>query len=279
MNRFIVILLLSSSAFAQSGTLETIFANESNNVALFFPSPVRQGIVGAENFTFSFNENTAQHFGLLKGLPGKSSNLLVLTMNGQVYSYLLKYKQELSKLNYFIDSEESIGNETPIPENEAPILTAKKEIQHELVIDSLAGRHAYLEKLSAHYLRGARRKLKRKRRKGLVLEVKDLIYYKNDVFMVFEVENKSRIDFQLNYLNVYVSQGNSKRNASYQKLLKEPVYSFAVPKLVKAKEKNKFLYVFSKFTLGGNEKIEVEMREEQGSRGLMMVLKKRNIKK
>ena len=276
MNRFIIILLLSSSAFAQSGTLETIFANESNNVALFFPSPVRQGIVGAENFTFSFNENTAQHFGLLKGLPGKNSNLLVLTMDGQVYSYLLKYRENLSKLNYFIDSKESIGSETPSIDDEALSSTLKDELpQSKLVADSLARRRAYLEKLSAHYLQGTRSKLKRKRRKGLVLEVKDLIYYKNDVFMVFEVENKSRIDFQLNYLNVYVTQGNSKRNASYQKLLKEPVFSFAVPELVKAKEKKKFLYVFPKFTVGNNEKIEVEMREAKGNRYVEMQLKLR----
>lgn len=276
MNKFLIIVLLSSGALAQSEeSLTTIFANESNNVALFFPSAVRQGIVGADNFTFSFNENTAQYFGLLKGLPGKSSNLLVLTRDGQVYSYLLSYKEELPKLNYFIDSRESIGDETPNTDAEVPLLTLKDELpQPKLFADSLSRRREYLEKLSAHYLKGTRGKLKRKRQKGLVLEVKDLIYYKNDVFMVFELENKTRIDFQLNYLNVYVSQGNSRRNASYQKLLKEPVFSFHVPKLVRAKEKKKFLYVFPKFTLGSNEKMEVEMREEQGSRLVKLKLKK-----
>ena len=261
MNRFIIILLLSSGVLAQNEPLETILANESNNVALFFPSPVRQGIVGAENFTFSFNENEAQHLGLLKGLPGKNSNLLVLTMDGRVYSYLLKYNEDLPRLNYFIDPEPSAR-------------LNNMQSQSKVVSDSLSGRGAYLEKLSAHYLQGARGKLKRKRRKGLVLEIKDLIYYKNDVFMIFEVENKSRIDFQMNYLSVYVSQGNSKRNASYQKLLKEPIFSFAVPELVRAKEKKKFLYVFSKFMLGGNEKMEVEMREAQGSRLIKLKLKK-----
>lgn len=275
MNRFIIILLLSSGVLAQNEPLETILANESNNVALFFPSPVRQGIVGAENFTFSFNENEAQHLGLLKGLPGKNSNLLVLTMDGRVYSYLLKYNEDLPRLNYFIDPEQSIGNESPRMEVEAPSARLNNmQSQSKVVSDSLSGRGAYLEKLSAHYLQGARGKLKRKRRKGLVLEIKDLIYYKNDVFMIFEVENKSRIDFQMNYLSVYVSQGNSKRNASYQKLLKEPIFSFAVPELVRAKEKKKFLYVFSKFMLGGNEKMEVEMREAQGSRLIKLKLKK-----
>lgn len=277
MNKFLIIVLVSSGMFAQSEeSLTTILANESNNVALFFPSPVRQGIVGAENFTFSFNEHEPQHFGLLKGLPGKNSNLLVLTMDGQVYSYLLSYKEDLPKLNYFIGCEESIGNETPIMEADSSGVVVKKELpKPKLVADSISPRKEYLEKLSAHYLGGARGKLKRKRRNGLVLQVKDMIYYKNDVFMVFEVENKSRIDFQLNYLKVYVSQGSSRRNASYQKLLKEPVFSYAVPQLVRAREKKKFLYVFSKFTLGTNEKIEVEMREAKGSRYVELQFKNR----
>lgn len=262
--------LLSSGAFAQGvESLDTIFANESNNISLFFPSQVRQGITGAPNFTFGFNEDSAQYFGLLKALPGKDSNLLVLTKDDQIYSYILKYKENLSKLNYFIDKEESIGNEVPL-ENSDPALRMK-EVMTELntASDSMARRTAYLDKLSAFYLRTSKGNMKTKRKNALKLRVKDVIYHRNETFMIFELENKSRIDFQLNYLNVYLSQGNRKRNASFQRLLKAPVHIFEVPEVVKHKQKKRFLYVLPKFTIGDHENIEVEVREKRGSRSLI----------
>ena len=36
-----------------------------------------------------------------------------ITNDGQIYSYILKYFENLSKLNYFVKEEESIGNEMP----------------------------------------------------------------------------------------------------------------------------------------------------------------------
>ncbi|HAF76057.1 MAG TPA: conjugal transfer protein TraN, partial [Maribacter sp.] len=35
--------------------IDTIYANDTKNVALFFPEPIRQGITGAENFIFTYN--------------------------------------------------------------------------------------------------------------------------------------------------------------------------------------------------------------------------------
>ena len=91
--------------------LDTIYANDTKTVSLFFPKPIRQGIVGKSHFVFSYNKEIVQYFGLLQATPGVESNLLAITANGQVYSYILKYADTLQKLNYFISEQESIGNE------------------------------------------------------------------------------------------------------------------------------------------------------------------------
>ena len=96
-----------------SNKLDTIYTNNSKMVSLFFPKPVRQGIVGKSNFIFNYNTEKEQYFGLLQGTPGAESNLLAITNDGHVYSFILKYANKLSKLNYFIRSQESIGNENP----------------------------------------------------------------------------------------------------------------------------------------------------------------------
>ena len=61
----ILSLALSISIYAQR-PLDTIYANDRKNVALFFPSPIRQGITGASHFVFTYNREKEQYFGLLQ---------------------------------------------------------------------------------------------------------------------------------------------------------------------------------------------------------------------
>jgi hypothetical protein len=70
--------------------LDTIYANVSNNVNLFFPSPIRQAIVGSEDFVFSYDRVEAVYFGLLQGVEGAERNLLVITSDHQIYAFVLK---------------------------------------------------------------------------------------------------------------------------------------------------------------------------------------------
>ena len=82
---------ISSGKAQITKAIDTIFANEQLTVSLFFPDPIRQGVTGSSNYAFSFNRERAQYFGLLQATPGDESNLLVVTQDGGVYSYLLRY--------------------------------------------------------------------------------------------------------------------------------------------------------------------------------------------
>ena len=108
-----IMLDCSISIYSLQSSVDTIFTNDKKNVALFFPNPILQGITGTENFVFTYNREKEQYFVLLQAKPGEESNLLFITNDVQVYSYILKYSPHLSKLNYFIHEEESIGNEKP----------------------------------------------------------------------------------------------------------------------------------------------------------------------
>ena len=108
-----LLLLICSMSISAQQPLDTIYANDQKNVALFFPNPIRQGITGASNFVFTYNREKEQYFGLLQAKPGTESNLLTVTSDGRVYSYILKYSEKLPELNYFINENESIGSELP----------------------------------------------------------------------------------------------------------------------------------------------------------------------
>ena len=244
--------------------LDTIYANEHKNVALFFPKPIRQGITGASNFVFTYNREKQQYFGLLQAQPGTESNLLTVTNDGQVYSYILKYKKELPKLNYFVADKESIGNEI------------RKEIKEKPSVKSISEyrkRITFFEKFSNYLLKLKPENLKTKRKKGLKLRLQQMIYQGNEVYLTMEFTNNSGIDFEIDYLNVYRTNGNKKRKASYQRLEQEIIYRFKFPSMVKNNHTKRFVLTLPKFVLGDNEKLELELKELKGNRKLLMAYK------
>lgn len=263
MKRFLyilTILLVGISLNAQQ-KLDTIYANEHKNVALFFPQPIRQGITGASNFVFTYNREKEQYFGLLQAQPGTESNLLAVTNDGQVYSYILKYRKELDKLNYFVTGVESIGNEVRKTVKEKPTIQPISEGQKKVL---------FFEKFSKYLLKLTPKNLKTKQNKGLKLRLQRMVYQGNEVYLVMEFSNNSGIDFEIDYINVYRTNGNKKRKASYQKLEQHIIHRFQFPSMLKNRYSSRFVLTLPKFVLGDNEKLELELKELKGNRKILL---------
>jgi Domain of unknown function (DUF4138) len=261
----ITIILLFISCFLVKGQsikfLDTIYVNNQKNVALFFPNQIRQGITGASNFVFTYNREKEQYFGLLQATPGAESNLLTITSDGQVYSYILKYKKELPKLNYFITEKESIGNER---RNEIRLKSIFKQISRD------TNRITYFQKFIEYLLNSKLKNIATKRKNGIRLRLQKVVYNASEVYLSIEVKNKSGIDFEINYLNIYRTNGNKKRKTSFQRLQQKVIYKHKIPDIIKDKQVKRFVYVLPKFVLADNEKLMIELRELRGSRNLSL---------
>ncbi len=256
-----------------SNVLDTIYANENMTTALFFPSDIRQGITGSDNFIFTYNRERQQNLGLLKATPGIISNLLVITTKGKVYSYIIKYTGKLKKKNYFISISESIGDEKQqskkvLEKTEQGRTTLSNNKHNE--IDLNIKEQDFLQKSSAALLKLPERENKVKRKKGISLAIKNKVYHKTQVFIQFEIKNNSGIDFDINYLKLYKVNGNKKRKASYQELILKPVLKHNLPGKVRHGETVRFVYVLPKFVLGDNEKLLIELQELNGSRSVSL---------
>ena len=262
------LLIFMASVEAQNVKVtDTIFANEHMTVSLFFPHPIRQGITGSTDYAFSFNRERAQYFGLLQATPGEESNLLVVTQDGSVYSYLLRYSQKLVKLNYFIDISDRIGYERTGPSMVPQVKLSLADSDTSAIPD----KDLDYPKLCAQLLRNPRPFDQIKYRDGV--RMAKSIYYLNEVYVVFEVENASQIDFEINSLALYKVNGNNRRKASYQELPLPAIYRFKVPQVVSKGEQVQFVCVYPKFTLGAREKLMVKLEELNGDRDLVLHLK------
>lgn len=262
-----IILILGITKGYSQQPRKTIYANEHNTVAVIFPEPISQAITGAANFIFSFNKNQPQRFGLLKAFPGQNSNIFVVTSEGQMYSYLLEYREELPRWNYFIERESGIGKEV----KGASAIAEKENSSPKPEVEASENKEKYYRKLSRIYAQTSRGKIKTKRKRGLKFTIKETIHYRQEVYLVMSLQNKSRIDFETGSQDFFITNGSKRRNASFQKLKQEELYRYNFPEVVKAGQSASYVLVFPKFTFGAKEKGVVQLSEKNGNRFLELM--------
>ena len=242
--------------------LDTIFANDQQNVAMFFPGPIRQGITGSDNFVFTYNRETEQYFGLLQAKPGKESNLLVISSNGSVFSYIVRYKEQLDQLNYFVSTSDTIGNEKPV---------VRENLVKNSVLVEGKDKSAYYEKICSYLVERKQRIGRLKKRKfDVVLKVENIIFDKEELYFVIHIENKSSLDYDLNYLNFGIETRQKGKRKSSQTIYHKPVFRYGMPARIKEGETEKLVYVLPKFSLGDDRRVFLEMDEKNGGRNIKL---------
>ncbi|MEO1548188.1 MAG: DUF4138 domain-containing protein [Bacteroidota bacterium] len=267
----VVIIALVWGGVLEAKELDTIYANEKMNTALFFPEKIRQGIVGNSNFIFTFNREDGQTLGLLKATKGEDSNLLVITTDGNIYSYIISYAEKLDVLNHFIGLSERIGNEkrdkpsvTKAPVSAEGQLVVRKETTPETKGSALSNNCQKLLQLPE-------RKNITKRKKGVSLGIKNMVYEKNLVYLQMEIKNTSGIDFEVDTLEIFKVNGNQNKKSSYQELQIKVLHIHNLPEIVKNGVAGRFIYVLPKFTFSDDEKLMIRLLESKGSRSLTLI--------
>ncbi|MCC4227481.1 MULTISPECIES: DUF4138 domain-containing protein [Flavobacteriaceae] len=270
----IISILVISFAFAKANAqtlhlLDTIYANDTKNVALFFPEPIRQGITGSDNFVFTYNREKEQYFGLLQAKPGKESNLLVVNRNGSIFSYIVRYKKQLSKLNYFIPLSNSIGNERPIVTDSIQAETSEKSIDN---------RTYYYQKFCSYLLnRNQRIGRIKKRNESIVLSVENIVFDKEELYFVIQIENNSTLDYDLNFLNLSIETRQKGKKKSLQRLYQEPIYRHRLPSKIVEGEMVRLVYVLPKFSLSNDRRAILELNEKDGERNIELKIAHRYV--
>lgn len=238
--------------------LDTIYANDQKNVALFFPEPIRQGITGSDNFIFTYNRDKEQYFGLLQATPGKESNLLVINRNGAIFSYIVRYKEQLSKLNYFITTSSSIGNEKP--SSNLPIVGKE--------VNSVSKSDYYLR--ACNYLVQRKQSFKnlQKRYEGIELSIKNIVFDKEELYFVLQIKNTSTLDYDLNFLEISIQTKQKGKKKSLQRIYQKPLFVYNRPTKIAENETVRMVYVLPKFSLSNDQRVVIELNENNGERNL-----------
>ncbi|RIV37530.1 DUF4138 domain-containing protein [Flagellimonas lutimaris] len=261
--QYLPVLFFSTTvAYGQS---DTLYVNDTHVLSLIFPKPISRAVTGHANYTLGYNQETPERVGLLQGNQGDDSNLLVVTEDGLAYSYYLVYRKQFKESHRFVAIIEAVGNVLPEkPKDEM----AQKEKRGSL-IDRMSDSLQY-RKASQYFLERNTTVLKAQRKDGMILRLRGVSYFGKETYIVLEIENRSDIDFEVDFVQLFRAHGNSRKKSSYQKLILEPLYSYKGPSMVKVGAVKRFVYVVPKFTLTGKERLMIEIHEKRDNRKLML---------
>ena len=261
-----------------------IYSTSNKNVNLFFPSSIKSAIVGNSNFTFGYSKENNSNIGILKAKPGEESNLLVITDNGNIYSFIIRYSKEIKQLNYFIKNTMSIGNESAedieqIDNNEAINKREVKSIAKEPsnVVEAITVNNYEISNTSdstsfykAYCLKELGKASFYNRIYGtkdkIFVKLKNLTYINNELYFTISLQNVSTLDYDINYLNFYITSRNKKRNTTTQTIPYKYQYVHNLPSKIHASETIDVVFVYQKFSINENKILLIEMTEDNGER-------------
>lgn len=106
------------------------------------------------------------------------------------------------------------------------------------------------------------------------------IYVKNDVMMLYlNIENNSKIDYEIDFIKCYVTNKKTNRKQSYQADEKEPLFTYSQPdrKIIPINNKEAIIFFYKKFTIPNKHNLRIELFEKNGGRHLKFTVSHKNL--
>lgn len=157
--------------------------------------------------------------------------------------------------------DSSIGNQIPIANEEEqfnPIGQIEdRTYYYQKFCSSLLDRNQRIGRIKTHS-------------EGIVLSIENIVFDKEELYFVIQIENRSTLDYDLNFLNFSVETRQKGARKSLQSLYQEPLFIHNRPtKIVKGKT-SRLVYVMPKFSLSTDRRVVLELNEENGERNLKL---------
>lgn len=265
-----IILLFLLVVSNLSNAQMTVYATNSKNVLLFFDSPIVKGVVGNNNFTFGYD---GENYGILKGISGEPSNLLVTTQNGKIFSFNLQYMEQIEKIQYFISDSLAInlGQSNSKKEN-IEIEKPEKEMIY------IPTKEEYIKKVCAEELENSPFFVRFYNSKSKVyLHLKNVKYVKNELYFSLIIDNKSTLDYDIQDLSFTIIARNKSKKRALQLMDCKPVFIYNKPTRIEGKSQKETIFVFSKFSFNKEKILEISLNEYKGERNIKLSIESKTI--
>jgi len=169
------------------------------------------------------------------------TNMTVITADGKLYSFIVRYAAEPSPLHLQMDSAVSIF-ETIAQQKRT--MHGVRDVCYEMIL----------------------------RLKGLFIE-KDILYYQ------LELENLSNISYDIDLLRFFIKDKKQSRRTASQELDQVPLYVYGNTTTVGGQSLQTIVVALPKFTIPDKKHLYVQVMEKNGGRNLRLKISNRKMVK
>jgi conjugative transposon TraN protein len=259
MKRFVMVLCgwwLSVTLFAQPAEKYLVSLSTGKTTSLVFPCAVRFVDIGTKDILVQKVE-AAENLLLVKAATAgfKATNLSVVTADGRLYAIDAQFKEFPDTSVYYLP-----GALVPV--------SFPGELMNLAELERYAGGIADNSK----QITGIR-----STSWGVQAAVKG-IYVKNRVlFFHFALENFSPIDYDVDFIRLYLRDKKKGRRTAVQEIELKPLFTAGKIDEVPAFSKSSAVFVVEKFTIPDNKYFIIEVGEKNGGRHLRLRMNNRKI--
>lgn len=228
---------------------------------LVFPAPICEGGVDRGHPDIATSMVTGMNNVLrVKAASAKMrpSNLTVFTTDGRIYSFETMYKEWVHPMPIYVSAQD-------------PPAT---RVDDGLLNESTIASYAEIIRNSWTKTGGPRSRAAGKMRMGLIG-----IYQKQDMlFFKFWIENKSNIDYDLDFSRIYIRDRKIPRRTAIMEKPVEPQYRLLPPSgTVAAGTRDVVVFALKRLTIADNKFFVMEIFERNGDRPLILKVKGKHL--
>ena len=258
---FLLGLFLSRIALAQENIqlheIEIAFHKTSS---LIFPAVIKSVDRGSRDLIAQKAKEVENVLQLKAGRENfPETNLTVITADGMLHQFTVNYAKNPETLSMRVMANTDLTNQESII------------FQSDLTESNL---ERYAQDIIE---REDSRSITKQKEYKITLALNGIYICDNTMFFHFRMSNHSNINYDVDFLRLFIEDKQKMKRTASQELDIRPMYTYGNDKLIPANSEHDVVYALNKFTIPDAKNLMIEMFEQNGGRHLTLSVKNKQI--
>ena len=242
---------------------DTLYINERSQMHLIAPDKIVYVDFGDTCIQVRKAENTENIVRMiakantLKGFP-RQTNVSMATADGKFYTYNVDYMQEPQIFVYEIGEQPQKAPNVILTDNIIPAG------ERDRVIDKVYKARRGIYNMGI-------------KRNKIIFSVNNIHIYDNLLLFTFELENKTRVPYDIDYIRYYIVDKKTVKLTASQEVDQTPLFAEHYSPRIKGRNTVKYVIAFNKFTIPDDKYFRIEINEKGGGRHIVFDLENKDV--
>ncbi|MCD9015235.1 conjugative transposon protein TraN [Parachryseolinea silvisoli] len=252
--------VLAGASHAQSIAYSSIDVTMRKTTSIVFPVGIKSGDRGSNDILVQKAKGARNVLKVKAGRKNfQETNLTVITDDGSLHHYLVRFSDQPRKYVFFSDSLEQRAVVHPLVHLTEANLHVVEEISKSIVASN-----------NGRNVTSTRKNQMRLALKGIYIEGQTMFYH-------LQIVNKSNIPYDIDLLQFIIKDKQNVKRMASQEAIERPVFVYGDPAVVAGKATLDLVYALPKFTIPDAKDLVIQLMESRGGRHLEVRVKNKSI--